>query len=111
VRYLLKKGVNPNLPDNKGETEIFKHLDNPNIVSDFIQNKADVNASRRDNTTVLMVAAEIGNSQTIQKLVMDGGAQVEAKDKLGKTALHYAALAGKKEAVQEKLLKVTTIYL
>ena len=53
--------------------------------------------------TALHLAAQDGNVDSLQLLV-DGGANVEAKNVRGQTALHLAALAQSPETV-EVLLK------
>ncbi|KAF2257864.1 ankyrin, partial [Lojkania enalia] len=46
----------------------------------------------------LIEAAQCGNPEWISKLVEDG-ANIDYRDRLGKTALHHAAEAGKNDAL------------
>jgi len=79
------------------KTAIFKFTDQPDIIKDFIDHKADVNIKRpKDEKSLLMVSAETGNAETINTLI-DSGASPLDKDKEGKIALHHAAQAGKKK--------------
>ena len=86
AELLIAKGADINAKDTRGRTPI-----------DLAINKgrkeiAKLLASKSGNVS-LHTAAYIGDLQTVEKLI-DGRANVDAKDQKGQTALHYAAKAG-----------------
>ena len=66
---------------------------------------ADVNASRLDGFTALMVAARISEEFEIAQWLLDRGANLNAKDALGRTALIYAVSRQNRDAVKSLLAK------
>ena len=56
-----------------------------------LANGADVNGRGMFEKTCLMVAVDGANEPLVSLLLQQPGIQVNAKDKLGWTALHYAA--------------------
>lgn len=65
--------------------------------------QAQVNAQYEDEMTVLMHVVTVGNEKFLDKAVamlVDVGADLEARDYRGRTALHYAAVRGNKKAVE-----------
>lgn len=64
---------------------------------------ADVNASQRGGETALVWAADYGTSAVV-KALLARGAKVNARDKLGRTALHYAAWNGPVTSAHVRLL-------
>ena len=63
---------------------------------------SDVNATDKDGTTALMLAAEASeeNCRAIVEVLLAHGANVNAKDKNGQTALSLASKAGPKKVVE-----------
>lgn len=64
--------------------------------------KPDPNEADKNDVTVLMAAA-MGGSAAIINDLLDAGAKIEAGDRGGGTALHYAASHNRAEAVQALL--------
>lgn len=94
VSELLKRGARVNARTKTGTTPLIQaaaHVgpDDSSFVADLIAAGADVNAADDDGETALMGAAENGQLSKV-KLLIENGARVDAKDKLGRTALQYA---------------------
>ncbi|MCW5979092.1 MAG: ankyrin repeat domain-containing protein [Bryobacteraceae bacterium] len=70
----------------------------------LLAKRVDVNAAKADGTTALMRAAEGTGRLVIDteavKLLLDHNAQVDARDKRGRTALYRAAIGGRDEAIR-----------
>jgi len=86
AELLIAEGADINAKDMRGRTPI-----------DLAINKgrkeiAKLLASKSGDVS-LHVAAYVGDLQRVEKLI-DGGANVDAKDQKGQTSLHYAAKAG-----------------
>jgi ankyrin repeat protein len=84
----------------KGTVTFRQHLD---IIENLIDKKADVNLHNRDEYTALILAAEIGNKEVVDRLLNVEGIEIDAKNKFGKTALILSSENGHLEVV--KLLK------
>lgn len=103
---VLKGNVNPNLPDAFGLTALSYALirDNKQIVSALIKKGSDVNVRSENFKTPLMIAAsDLSATVSTIKLLLDAGANLDLKDKWGKTALIYA-IENENEALVELLL-------
>jgi ankyrin repeat protein len=100
LRLLLAKGANPNGLDHNGEGVLMGVVgrDSLDTVKALIEAGADVKAVNKNQETVLMHAARTDyRSETIArvtllKLLIDHGSEVSARDKEGRTALHYASI-------------------
>lgn len=113
VEYLTAKGAKVNLKNNEGWTPLAYAVTvhDPDIVKLLLEKGADVNARFKHfqdgQRTILMQAvattegedAKDKGYQTIQALVA-GGAQVDAQDDSGETALMYAVRSGKPGLVE-----------
>ena len=86
AELLIAKGADVNAKDTRGRTPIDLAINQgrKEIAKLFASKSGDVS---------LHTAAYIGDLQRVEKLI-DGGANVDAKDQKGQTALHYAAKAG-----------------
>lgn len=74
------------------------------ILGLLIAKGADVNhATDVDGTTPLMYASKSGSLDAVKALLAQG-AKIEAYDKVGANALHYAVMGGKKD-IAEELIK------
>lgn len=74
------------------------------IIGLLIARGANVNhATDVDGTTPLMYAAKSGSLDAVKTLLAQG-AKIDAVDKVGSNALHYAVLGGKKD-IAEELIK------
>jgi ankyrin repeat protein len=96
----ISAGVDPNLPDQYGRTPLYyAALFNRNeMAALLLANKADPNSLASGPTSgsefaqaPLQIAASMGNLRMASMLV-DAGAQVNAKTKAGRVALHFAAI-------------------
>ena len=93
IEILLTCRSNPNVVDNNGETCLHAAIIggcSTNIVSTLLDHGADVNATSKDNVTVLMLACEEGNTDAINVL-LNAGADPNIADAYGNTCLHDVA--------------------
>ncbi|WP_257254282.1 ankyrin repeat domain-containing protein, partial [Endozoicomonas sp. SESOKO3] len=102
VKKSLAEGVNVNavmkddltalmIASIKGHTDVAEHL---------IKNRAEVNAARAcDGFTPLMLAAEYGNTECVQ-LLLDKGADLDARNKGGATPLLCGLPSGNTNCVK-----------
>lgn len=96
----ISAGVDPNLPDQYGRTPLYyAALFNRNeMAALLLAHKADPNTPASGPTSgsefaqiPLQIATSMGNLRMASMLV-DAGAQVNAKTKAGRVALHFAAI-------------------
>ena len=98
--FLLEKGADVEEKDNQGDTALMfaaanvfsqdatgETLPAVNLLLDW---KANPNAMNKKGQTPLMLASQKGEVE-IAKLLISKKADIHAKDKNGKSALHYAA--------------------
>jgi len=104
-RLLLQNGANANPPKNPyGYTPLHfavmgkeKHLE---LAEPLVESGANVNAVARTGLfRPLHFAANTGNADAV-RLLLDAGAEVNARDAQGGTALHAAAKGGHTATVQ-----------
>ena len=105
VEFLLHLGADPNARDQWGHTPLYfvgngSHgTDGADVVHVLAQSGANVNAQERlKQCTALHMAARRGNVPVAEAL-LDCGADIETRDKLGDTPLHRAVKCGKTEMV------------
>ena len=93
VTFLIEHGANMDLKHKTGKTAlhyvVYHNNDCCDVLSCFIKNGADVNATTNDNSTPLMIASKKGLVNVVTFLI-EHGANVELQDNNGETALHYA---------------------
>jgi uncharacterized protein len=101
VDFLLKRGANPNEPDSRGKTPLMWALGRVNndvgdemgmrIFKLLLSAGADPNAqdSSKYGYTPLIYAASLGQTEKA-RVLFDCGAEVNATNKAGQTALHLA---------------------
>jgi len=124
IRTLVAHGANVNAPLTRGQTATFLNLtgatpfllashavDVP-LMKLLIERGADPKITTKDKSTALMAAAGLGydegrhtawteaHSLSAVKLVLDLGADVNAVDDNGNTALHGAAFTGANSVVR-----------
>jgi ankyrin repeat protein len=130
VRLLIDKGADANAKDVVGETVLMLAAKggNPEVVKFLVDQGLDVNAETNDGETALMratdwdyqlyienkhkrggccgeyedgqVPAALGKHLEIVKYLIDKGADVNAKDKNGQTAVSLASEKNQTEIVQ-----------
>ena len=102
VKFLLKKGANLNLADSNGNTPLIQATwnvekmgeTNLEILKTLLNAGADPNlkASSEYGWTPLISAAELGQSEMVS-ILLTAGADVNATNNIGQTALHLAGNA------------------
>jgi len=104
ARFLLDRGADFNVKDEKGNTplhlaSIYRHDE---IVDLLIQHKSDVDLLNAQGQASLYLASLYGNPESI-KLLLAGGAKLNIKDAEGNTPLHTAVLYRHPENLDEIL--------
>ncbi len=100
METLLQSGAKVDAPSPYGTALTFAALGgNVEGIDLLLAKGADINASRADGITVLMLASRTGADKVVQELIRRK-ADVNARDHSGATALTYAAREGQKEAGQ-----------
>ena len=111
IKVLLDNGANPEIRDQSGRTVyLCAALRGQNSILLFLQHKCriDVNAVDQDSRTALhALAADTHqtpkwNDETV-RILLAAGINLDREDKLGRTALHWAAATGKENFVSELL--------
>jgi ankyrin repeat protein len=94
-----------NFPDNNGNTIFYRAvcLGNKRLI-EYLIDKIDINQANNKGDTALMIAAQKGELELVEKLI-ELGADKEAKTAEGFTALMTAVHSGKLEIV-EKLIEL-----
>lgn len=98
IGQLLKRGLDPNLRDPKGQTGLYLALrgNSPSAVAALLASpQLDVNAANAKEETAVMMAALRGEVEVIRQLLARGAAVHQA----GWSAVHYAASGPNPEAV------------
>ena len=102
---------NVDLQDKDGQTALFHGLRNQGIpygiLSSLLKNGANLNTSRNDKSTPLILATQ-SLKNAVEQLVpwlIDNGANVDPQDKDGLTALHHACMYGNSCEVLNSLIK------
>jgi hypothetical protein len=91
ARILIKQGANPNQRDQRGNTNLHKAANSPDvgIMNALLEGGADRDATTHDGSTAVHVAAKHRRSDVIECL-MRWGASPATLDNAGNTALWYA---------------------
>jgi ankyrin repeat protein len=118
IKLLLDYGADPEIRDQSGQTAYtYAALNGQNSVLAFLQaHHIDINAVDHDDKTALHALAADGenrsqwnrsqwNRETVQ-ILLQGCPDLDKVDKLGRTALHWAAATGK-AMVASQILKVS----
>ena len=108
VKMLLDAGALINAKDNDGKTALIYALENSSgteTAKVLIAAGANINVAGKDGQTPLMLAARRHSIEAIKALIGAGtSATINAKDKQGKTALHYLSEMGNVSLELVKLL-------
>jgi ankyrin repeat protein len=99
MQALLLKGIDPNTPDEQGQTALMLAIRNGHfdVAELFIKHvKIQPNITNAHDENALMLAGLVGNAAWVQKLLALGA----SIDKNGWTPLHYAATGPNAETVK-----------
>ncbi len=105
TQALIKCGASPERCDSFGQNAInyaSRHNSNPAVLGALL-NGRDVNVKSESGETPLMNAAQNKNIR-ILSFLLSRGADLEARDGDGRTALHFAAASNTNEKVVAALL-------
>ena len=90
VKYLLDNGANPNIMmDGITPLGVTAVYDCPNMAELLVNNGADLELATSNGDTALIIGSREGSESTVAKLI-SLGADVNAKNKSGKTAMSIA---------------------
>ncbi|KAL7397389.1 hypothetical protein ABVT39_021211 [Epinephelus coioides] len=105
VQTLLETGLEPNIAGPKAQTPLHlaAQCNRPELVDVLLRAGAQVNAVAQDGLTPLHVASQQGHADTVIPL-LQGKADPGVKDRLGRTALHWAASSQGENCVVDLLL-------
>jgi truncated hemoglobin YjbI len=106
VELLLRLGADPNAKDSGGHTPLYcvgnecTSSNSGTVVRVLVQGGANVNACDGvKHCTALHMAARRGNVAAAQAL-LDSGAEIEARDRVGDTPLRRSVNCGKTEVAE-----------
>jgi ankyrin repeat protein len=114
VEYLLSRGASVNTTDAKGNNLVYYLFEsyNPRQAKEFepklrlLQTKGlNFLAPQKDGSTVYHLAV-VKNDMSLLKLVQGFGADVNARNSEGLTALHKAAMMSKDDNILQFLVSI-----
>ncbi|KAM9358027.1 CARD- and ANK-domain containing inflammasome adapter protein [Symphorus nematophorus] len=105
VQTLLEMGLDPNVTGPKAQTPLHlaAHCNRPELVDVLLRAGAQVNAVTSDGLTPLHIASQQGHLRPVIQL-LQGKADPGLKDRLGRTALHWAASYQGESSIVDLLL-------
>jgi ankyrin repeat protein len=101
VRQLLESGANPNASNDAGATALMWAIDNVDKTRLLLEHGADPNAASNENQTAMAIALGIKGRAAVVKLLLDHGANLDAKAYRGRSPF---AAAGDDDAALRMLL-------
>eukprot|EP00118_Oscarella_pearsei_P023209 m.274571 g.274571 ORF g.274571 m.274571 type:complete len:502 (+) comp40586_c1_seq22:2774-4279(+) len=107
VDVLVKLGADVNHRNAEGKTALHLTAADPSLVEvsrRLLNNGADADTRDDEDCRPIHAATRMNNEEAVEMLLDEGGADVNAADKHGNTAL-LLALDGKFESLAEKLLE------
>jgi ankyrin repeat protein len=99
LKLLLRYGADPDYPVPYGNTALMSATRHTEIFKILVDHHANINAINEDGRSVLIWAAYNGTEEVIT-LLCRLGADLEAKDKYGNTALMIAKKKGRLAVVK-----------
>ena len=90
INILLNAGADPNIADADGNTclhEAIRTDCSKELLQSIIDHYADVNVVNNEGVTVLLLACEVGQSETVEVLIRAAG-DASTADRNGDTCLH-----------------------
>jgi ankyrin repeat protein len=93
VQLLIARGADVNARENYGGTPLRYAVGSLKIAIFLIEHGADINATS-DGSTILHFALTFCPNDDLSKLLIEKGAKINQKDKLGNTELHLASMRG-----------------
>jgi len=106
VRFLLQRGADPNIRDNKGVAplQIAANLGFIEGVEELIKKGAKVDVTNRTGETPLMAAVHQRNIPIIRRLLKEG-ADPDLNDNSGRSARDYAELLNSNSLIMAEFEK------
>ncbi|XP_044056798.1 CARD- and ANK-domain containing inflammasome adapter protein [Siniperca chuatsi] len=105
VQTLLERGLDPNITGPKAQTPLHlaAQCNRPEFVDLLLRAGAQVNAVAQDGLTPLHIASQQGHADPVIQ-ILQGKADPGVKDRVGRTALHWAASSKGESCVVDLLL-------
>ena len=102
TEYLLKKGADPNIKNNLGETPLHQATENSQakLVKLLLKYKADPNSQQNDGNTPLHQSSYKGDESIVAMLLQFKADPNIENSVFGKTPLHYAVEYGHEEIIK-----------
>jgi len=91
IKYLIKRGISPNIVDFSNETIIYNacRIENLEFMKYLKENNADINIDPETDIPILLLACSKKNLDIV-KFLIDNGADINKPEYYGKTALIFA---------------------
>ena len=91
MKLLLDKGADPNATNRRKSTPLFWAIHDEAKVRLLLDSGADANVRNADGRTLVYQAASMGNGLPILRLLLEKGAEPDAKTIIGMTPLMAAS--------------------
>ena len=102
INVLVQAGSDVNVADQYGQTPLHIVVAQANleVLPAFLKSSVDLNAQNRWGQAPLLVAAIHHDHQVIMEMLLEAGADANVPNHAGSTALHWAAMRGRCEAME-----------